>query len=279
MSVFNNADLNLSGNGASIGAREIMSSEVKCSCQVCNGHIAFDATMAGQDIACPHCGMETKLFIPNIPLTTPPSPTSVNPQPQSQAVKGTILDFTVQTNSGIISGDDGKRYSFQGSEWKEAGKFPSKGMRVDFSPQSGQAASIYLAHGTVNTAASGDEKRECNRLTAGLLAIFLGCLGIHKFYMGQSQTGILYIVLGVITCGFGFTVTAIIGIVEGIVYLSMTQVEFERKYLSTPEKTFTPKEAIGKVITIPPAKRVLLLIVCLLVAFILLMVVAKFTSH
>jgi len=43
-----------------------MSTEAKCSCQFCNGHISFPAEMAGQMVACPHCGLETKLFIPNV---------------------------------------------------------------------------------------------------------------------------------------------------------------------------------------------------------------------
>ncbi len=41
----------------------------KCSCQYCNGHIEFDAAQAGETSACPHCGLETKLFVP----TTPPN--------------------------------------------------------------------------------------------------------------------------------------------------------------------------------------------------------------
>jgi|SRR5208282_1340648 len=51
-----------------------MSNEAKCSCQFCNGHIAFDAAMAGQVAACPHCGMETKLFIPNVAKASPSKP-------------------------------------------------------------------------------------------------------------------------------------------------------------------------------------------------------------
>src|ERR1035441_2945936 len=40
------------------------SKESKCNCQYCNGHIAFAAEMAGQSINCPHCQLETLLFIP-----------------------------------------------------------------------------------------------------------------------------------------------------------------------------------------------------------------------
>ena len=52
-----------------------------------------------------------------------------------------------------------------------------------------------------------------NKVTAGLLAIFLGGLGIHKFYLGQVLLGILYLL---------FSATAIpliLGIIEGILYL------------------------------------------------------------
>ena len=38
-----------------------MSSEAKCNCQHCSGHIAFPVEMAGQTILCPHCGQKTTL--------------------------------------------------------------------------------------------------------------------------------------------------------------------------------------------------------------------------
>jgi hypothetical protein len=45
----------------------------KCSCQHCNGHIEFDPDQAGQTIACPHCGLETALFVPSTPARAVPS--------------------------------------------------------------------------------------------------------------------------------------------------------------------------------------------------------------
>jgi len=115
---------------------------VTCRCKHCNDGIEFDDRQAGETVACPHCGLETILFVP--PSQNPPP---VLPQVHTLAVKGTILDFTVQTNAGIISGDDGHRYIFQGAEWREAGKYPTKGMRVDFSPQAGNALAIYEVRG------------------------------------------------------------------------------------------------------------------------------------
>ncbi len=47
-----------------------MNPESKCSCQLCNGHIAFPTEAAGQTIECPHCKLETVLFVPSV--TKPP---------------------------------------------------------------------------------------------------------------------------------------------------------------------------------------------------------------
>ena len=63
-----------------------------------------------------------------------------------------------------------------------------------------------------------------SKLAAGLFGIFLGGLGIHKFYLGQWVWGIIYIV-------FVWTyVPAIVGLIEGIVYLCMSDEEFAMRY-------------------------------------------------
>jgi len=59
-------------------------------------------------------------------------------------MKGKILDFSIQTSSGIITGDDNKRYQFSGSEWKEQ-SIPQRGINVDFDhTEDGKAIGIYL---------------------------------------------------------------------------------------------------------------------------------------
>jgi TM2 domain-containing membrane protein YozV len=55
-----------------------------------------------------------------------------------------------------------------------------------------------------------------SRLAAGLLGIFLGGLGIHRFYLGYTTIGIIQIVVTVVTLGFG----ALWGFIEGIVILA-----------------------------------------------------------
>ena len=49
----------------------------KCSCNHCSGHIEFDASQAGQVVACPHCGLETKVYVPKAPSGIAPQNVSV----------------------------------------------------------------------------------------------------------------------------------------------------------------------------------------------------------
>lgn len=71
------------------------------------------------------------------------------------------------------------------------------------------------------------------RVLAGLMAILFGGLGIHKFVLGYSGLGVLYIfltLLGFLTCGLTTTVIGVIAFVEGIVYLTKSDDEFIRTY-------------------------------------------------
>ena len=71
-----------------------------------------------------------------------------------------------------------------------------------------------------------------NRLVAGLLAILLGGIGIHHFYLGRMGYGIVSIVF----CWTG--IPGIIGLVEGIIMLTQTDQEFQQKYnLESVEST------------------------------------------
>ena len=63
-----------------------------------------------------------------------------------------------------------------------------------------------------------------NKLVAGLLALFLGGIGVHKFYLGKGLQGILYLV-------FCWTfIPAVIGFVEGLNYLLMSEKTFFQRY-------------------------------------------------
>ncbi len=65
------------------------------------------------------------------------------------------------------------------------------------------------------------------KVPAGICAILLGWLGVHKFLLGYTTEGVIQLILGVLTCGL----TNIIGIVEGIIYLTKSDEEFVRTYI------------------------------------------------
>lgn len=55
-----------------------------------------------------------------------------------------------------------------------------------------------------------------SRVAAGLLALFLGAFGIHRFYLGHNGTGIAMLLLTVLTCGYGGVISGIWAIVDMI---------------------------------------------------------------
>jgi TM2 domain-containing membrane protein YozV len=62
------------------------------------------------------------------------------------------------------------------------------------------------------------------RVAAAIFAIIFGSFGIHRFYLGQTGWGILYVL-------FCWTlIPAVAGLIEGILYLTMSEEEFEAKY-------------------------------------------------
>ena len=62
------------------------------------------------------------------------------------------------------------------------------------------------------------------RLAAILFAVLLGSFGAHKFYLGRIGLGTLYFIF----CWTG--IPFILGIIEGILYLTMSDADFDKKY-------------------------------------------------
>lgn len=68
------------------------------------------------------------------------------------------------------------------------------------------------------------------RVLAGILGILLGAFGIHKFVLGYTNEGLMMLLFTVLTCGIGSGLTALIGLIEGIVYLTKSDEEFYYLY-------------------------------------------------
>jgi TM2 domain-containing membrane protein YozV len=142
-------------------------------------------------------------------------------------MKGKILDFSVQSNSGVISADDGKRYTFAGSEWKSTSSTPRQEMRVDFEPNGESATGIYPDAVQPSQASN-------TKVVAAVLAFFLGAFGAHKFYLGIKKPAIIMLCVsvgGFILIGIPTMVMAVIAFVEFIIYLTKSDEDFHQTYV------------------------------------------------
>ena len=130
-------------------------------------------------------------------------------------MQGRVLGYDELRGDGAIT-DGHDRYSFTLEEWKSE-RPPSEGVEVDFVPVGGAATEVYFvgqpAQQVARQQAAYEERR--SKVVAGLLGIFLGGFGIHRFYLGYVGIGIAQIVVTVLTLGVG----SIWGFVEGILLL------------------------------------------------------------
>lgn len=86
------------------------------------------------------------------------------------------------------------------------------------------------------------------KIAAGLCGILLGGFGVHKFVLGYQQEGIILLsvyliglVITVITCGIGVFIplaAGVVGLVEGIIYLTKSDEEFVQTYVINKKPWF-----------------------------------------
>lgn len=76
--------------------------------------------------------------------------------------------------------------------------------------------------------------RSEKKTTAGILGILLGSFGVHKFYLGYQKEGLIQIGITIVTCG----VASIIGFIEGIIYLTKSDEEFDKTYIENKKPWF-----------------------------------------
>lgn len=68
------------------------------------------------------------------------------------------------------------------------------------------------------------------KIVAGICGIFLGSLGIHKFVLGLNTPGLIMLLVSLLTCGVGAVVMSLIGLIEGIIYLTKSDADFYQLY-------------------------------------------------
>lgn len=69
------------------------------------------------------------------------------------------------------------------------------------------------------------------KVAAGICGILIGGFGVHKFILGMTGPGLIMLLVTFLTCGIGGIVMHIIGIIEGVIYLTKPDEEFYRMYV------------------------------------------------
>lgn len=122
--------------------------------------------------------------------------------------------------------ESAKEFAEETKEAAKEFKEDTKEAAKDFSQEAKKTASEFK-EGLAS--AGGDNKK----LLAGILAILFGWLGVHKFILGYQKEGIIMAAVGVLgwfLCGIPTMLVSIVGLIEGIMYLTKSDEEFYNTY-------------------------------------------------
>ncbi len=122
---------------------------------------------------------------------------------------GQIESYDNDVQTGVIKVED-KFFEFHIDSWI-ADTPPKVGDDVDFIEEEGEVSDVGLIGEYIK-----DERPVKRRWIASFLGVFLGALGLHRFYLGFYTIGIMQIVLTLATQGYG----VMWGFIEGILIFS-----------------------------------------------------------
>jgi uncharacterized membrane protein len=131
-------------------------------------------------------------------------------------MKGDVLGFDPETNTGAISGHDGRRYDFVRMDWRGGG-LPLRGLAVDFVAEGSWARQIYPMGGQFEPQEATAANTIYILYLVGLIVPLTPLVGVIIAYVQRSNApdwvrshyrfqirtfwiAVLYSVIGIITC-------------------------------------------------------------------------------
>jgi TM2 domain-containing membrane protein YozV len=113
-------------------------------------------------------------------------------------------------------------------DWKPLGSFAEFANELKAPPPLASA---------VSTASTPDSKSS-SKIPAGVCGILLGSLGIHKFILGYTGAGLIMLLVTILSCFILSPIMHLIGVIEGIIYLTKTDADFVRLYVEGRREWF-----------------------------------------
>ena len=136
----------------------------------------------------------------------------------------------------------------QNSEERKEEQWHTGRTQANFNQQQNQYGNQQNNYQNTNYQSSPSYIQDANskKILAGILAIFLGHLGIHKFVLGYNTEGIILLIMGLVgyvtACFivgyFVLFVAGVIGLVEGIIYLTKSDIDFYNTYIRNRKPWF-----------------------------------------
>jgi TM2 domain-containing membrane protein YozV len=121
-------------------------------------------------------------------------------------------------------------------EWKALGTLPE--FAAQLNPPPAASTTPPTIQPPLPPAAPMPLPRAANKIPAGICGILLGGLGVHKFILGYTAAGLIMLLVTVLSCGLGWWVMHVIGLIEGILYLCKPDEEFIRVYVDGRREWF-----------------------------------------
>ena len=119
------------------------------------------------------------------------------------------------------------------SDWKPLSAF------AELVTLSSQPPPISPTPPAINSGISNNASaRASNKIAAGICGILLGGLGVHKFILGYTGAGLIMLLGSVLTCGVAYPIFHLLGLIEGIIYLTKSDEEFVRIYVDGRKEWF-----------------------------------------
>lgn len=127
------------------------------------------------------------------------------------------------------------------TEWKPLSAFAE--FAADLKPPPTATTTSTSAPPTItppsSTVPSGaPNPRASSKIPAGICGILLGGWGVHKFILGYTGAGLIMLLVSVLTCFLAYPVMHLIGLIEGIIYLTKSDDEFVKTYVDARREWF-----------------------------------------
>lgn len=107
---------------------------------------------------------------------------------------------------------------------------------IPYSPAGGYQQ--HAPHGYGQISPADRSRASSSKTSAGICGILLGGFGIHKFMLGMTGPGLIMLLTTLLTCGIGYAVMHVIGLIEGIIYLTKSDEEFFQTYMVQKKEWF-----------------------------------------